>query len=198
MLCFSVRDASLLPPPSLMPASGIVYVPHSENDELAGEIYGTTYADEAFVRDALQRAGGDDRPYLRLRKALANEQDLYIVAADPDRDLAALRTFRRGPWGWVDVRRVANGSLDLQGWAASADDGAVERVDIELDGATHSCRTGISRPDVAAAFGDRRLRTRAGIPGAISGWAGAVRVTVSAVTARGERALLYTGDVAQS
>jgi hypothetical protein len=198
VLCFSVRDASLLAS-SLMPESGIVYAPHSENSELAGDIYGTTYADEAFVRDALRRASGDDRPYVRLRKALANEQDLYIVAADPNRDLDALKTFRRGPWGWVDVRRIANGTLELQGWAASPDDGLVERVDIELDGIVHSCRTTILRPDVAAAFGDRRL--------AYAGWefrrdlgadACSARIAVSAATARGERALLYTGDIADT
>ena len=199
VLCFSVRDGSLLPAPTLMPASGFVYAPHSENDELAGDIYGTAYADETFVRHALQRATGDDRPCVRLRKALANEQDLYVVAADPSRDLDALQTFRRGPWGWVDIRRISNGQIDLQGWAASLDDGLGRARRDRARWRRAPCRTTIPRPDVVAAFGDRRL--------ACAGWefrrelgAGArsARISVSAVTARGERALLYVGDVARN
>ena len=196
VLAFSVRDGSLLPDTTLMPASGFLYMPQSENADLATDVYGTTYADEVFVRGALHEATGDARPCRRLRKALANEQDLYVVAADPRRDLSALDEFRRGPWGWVDVRRLSAGGLHLEGWAASLDDGPVERVDIEVDGVTHACRTTIPRPDVAAAFGDRRL--------VHAGWAfrcdpgpatHAARVTVSARTARGEKALLYTGDI---
>jgi hypothetical protein len=133
---------------------------------------------------------------VRLPRALANEQDLYVVGGSRDRDLAALAGFRRGPWGWVDVRRIDDGELHLEGWAASLDDGAVDRVEIEIDGAREICRTSIARPDVAAAFGDARL--------ANAGWslrrrldanARSARVAVSARTARGEAALLYAGDV---
>lgn len=199
VLCFSVRDASLLADRSAMPSSGLAYARESENDGLAGEIYGTAYASERFVRDALRIAARDGRPYLRLPRALANEQDLYVVAGDPARDLAPLAAFRRGPWGWVDVRRLADdGSLHLQGWAASLDDGEVDAVEIDVDGVRHTIRTSIMRPDVAAALGDTRV--------ARSGWAlrcdvgdkRSVRVVASARTARGERALLYAGDVARA
>jgi SAM-dependent methyltransferase len=197
VLCFSVRDASLLPDVSTLPASGLAYARESENAELATDIYGTAYASEAFVRDALRVAARDERPYVRLPRALANEQDLYVVAGDARRDLAAFRAFRRGPWGWVDRREASSdGALDLQGWAASLDDGALDAVEIDVDGARHVCRTSIDRPDVAAAFGDERLLR--------SGWrfrtelargAREARVVVGARSARGERALLYAGPI---
>lgn len=197
VLCFSVRDASLLPDPSALPASGLAYARESENADLASDIYGTAYASETFVRSALRTAAGDERPYVRLPRALANEQDLYVVAGDPHRDLAPMRAFRRGPWGWVDVRHLSNdGVLELQGWAASLDDGAVEAVEIDIDGVLHAVRASIERPDVATAFGDDRL--------ARSGWAftcelagnvRTARVVVSARSTRGEGALLYAGSI---
>lgn len=195
VLCFSVRDAALLPGRDALPDSGLAYAAESENAGLATEIYGTAYASERFVRGALHAATRDDQPYVRLPRALANEQDLYVVAADPRRDLAPLRAFRRGAWGWVDVRSLSgDGSLSLQGWAASLDDGSVEEVEIEVDGVRYACRTSVERPDVAAAFGDDRL--------ARSGWSfrcdldvRSARVAVSARTARGEGALLYAGAI---
>jgi SAM-dependent methyltransferase len=196
VLAFSVRDTGLRPRGAELPSSGVLYAAESENANLATEIYGTTWAGEAFVRDAVRRAAGDDRASMRLPRALANEQDLYVVGGSRERDLAALAGFRRGPWGWVDVRRIDDGELHLEGWAASLDDGAVDRVEIEIDGAREICRTSIARPDVAAAFGDARL--------ANAGWslrrrldanARSARVAVSARTARGEAALLYAGDV---
>lgn len=197
VLCFSVRDASLLATGAQLPKSGFAYARESENADLATEIYGTAYASEAFVRDAVRAAAGDGRDCVRLPRALANEQDLYVVAGDARRDLAPLRAFRRGPWGWVDVRRLSrDGTLQLQGWAASLDDGAVDIVDIDVDGQLHACRTSIERPDVVAAFGDDRLLQ--------SGWAFQcelardardARIAVSARSTRGEAALLYAGSI---
>jgi hypothetical protein len=197
VLCFSVRDVALLPPGVDVPESGLLYSRDSENHELGADIYGTTYADEARVRRAVQRATGDARPVHRLRRALANEQDLYVVAADARRDLSALDGFRRGPWGWLDRRSLSSaGRLTLEGWAASLDDGTIEGVEIHVDDVCHDRRTGIARPDVADAFGDSRLGH--------AGWrfecdlgAGAVGafVVVSARSSRGERALVYAGQV---
>ena len=197
VLCFSVRDASLLPDASALPASGLAYARESENSDLATDIYGTAYASEAFVRDALQAAAGDARPYVRLPRALANEQDLYVVGGDARRDLAPLREFRRGPWGWVDIRSLSSdGTLDLQGWAASLDDGALDTVEIDIEGVRHRCHASIERPDVAAAFGDTRLlrsgwRFRSELARGVRD----VRVVVSARSARGEGALLYAGSI---
>jgi SAM-dependent methyltransferase len=196
VLAFSVRDAGLLPDSAGMPASGVLYSAESENANLATEIYGTTFASEPFVRDAVRRAAGDDRACVRLPRALANEQDLYVVGGSRERDLGALASFRRGPWGWVDIRSLESGELRLEGWAASLDDGAVDRVEIAIDGARETCRTSIERPDVAAAFGDARL-SNAGwaLRRGVGAEARSVRLTVSARTARGETALLYAGDI---
>ncbi|MET0229449.1 MAG: class I SAM-dependent methyltransferase [Rhodanobacteraceae bacterium] len=196
VLAFSVRDAGLLPHGSAMPHSGVLYTAESENAHLATDIYGTTYASEAFVRGAVRDAAGDDRACVRLPRALANEQDLYVVGGSRERELGALAGFRRGPWGWVDIRKIDRGELHLEGWAASLDDGAVDQIEIEIDGESAICHLSIARPDVAAAFGDARL--------ANAGWsmrhgldanARAARVAVSARTARGEAALLFAGDV---
>jgi len=196
VLAFSVRDAGLLPGGAAMPASGVLYAAESENANLATEIYGTTYASESFVRAAVRRATGDERACVRLPRALANEQDLYVVGGSRERTLDALASFRRGPWGWVDIRKIAGGALDLEGWAASLDDGTVDRVEIEIDGVRTTCRPSIARPDVAAAFGDARLGGAGwSLRHALHANARSARVAVSARTARGEAALLYAGDV---
>jgi SAM-dependent methyltransferase len=197
VLCFSVRDVALLPAGAASPEGGLVYSGDSENADLGSDIYGTTYADENRVRRSLHKATGDARPLHRLRRALANEQDLYVVAADAQRDLSALQAFRRGPWGWLDRRSLSNrGTLVLEGWAASLDEGVVEDVEIEIEGKLTHRATGIQRPDVSAAFDDVRLGH--------SGWrfecelgddVAEAFVVVSARTRRGERALLYVGTV---
>lgn len=196
VLCFSVRDASQLPAEVKMPEAGFLYATQSENAELDPAIYGTAYASESFVRDALARIA-PDIPCVRLPRALANEQDLYVVARAQDRDLSVVRKVRRGPWGWVDIRRLGwDGAIDVQGWAASLDDGTVERVQITLDGTRVDVRTGIARPDVAEALDDPRL--------AHSGWShqcalpartASVSLQVEALSEHGERALLYAGTL---
>lgn len=196
VLCFSVRDAALLPAGETLPAHGIAYAGRSENADLGADIYGTTYADEAFVRRAVHAASGDQRPLWRLPKALAHEQDVYVVAADPQRDLSALGAFRRGPWGWLDRRRLSRaGRLVLEGWAASLDDAAVESVEIEVDGRSCRCPTGIARPDVSAAFADARLANAGWRFECDIGSAQAARIAVSARTRQGETALLYVGTL---
>jgi SAM-dependent methyltransferase len=195
VLCFSVHDECLLPPDLSLPPEGIFYSPNSENRDLDPSIYGTTYVGEAFVQGAIARATGDDRPCFRIRKGLAHEQDIYIVASDAGRDLSALKGFRRGPWGWVDERRTGeSGELYLRGWAASLDDGVIQTVTISIDGTPHLCPTGRIREDVGRVFADDRLVTagwefRLALPSGRD----AVVVEVSAQTPADEIALLYTG-----
>ena len=197
VLCFSVRDSSLLTGNTLMPESGIVYETRSENADLDADIYGTAYASETFVAQSLRRALGHAQPYFRLRKALAQEQDLYIVAKDSARDLSGLREFRRGAWGWVDVRTLSSsGELRLQGWAGSLDGGVLESVEIVVNGTLHRCPIDVIREDVSEAFADDRQKK--------SGWdfrselgteTKQAWLQVTAQTARGERALLYVGAI---
>ena len=194
VLCFSVHDEVLVPPGDTLPASGLLFKPQSENAALDARAYGTTYVSEPYVRQAVRRATGTGHPCHRIRKGLAHEQDIYVVAADPARVLDALAGFRRGPWGWVDDRGVEGGTLHLRGWAASLDDGVLPVVDVRVDGVRHDCPTGLPRPDVRDAFADERLLG--------AGWAfrqpladaaAAPWVEVTAHTARGEAALLYAG-----
>lgn len=194
VLCFSVRDASQLPPGMTLPDSGLLYRGDSENADLDPDIYGTAWASEAFVRQAL--AG---QPYARLPRALANEQDLYVAAADPARDLSALSAIRRGPWGWLDRRRLdADGGLELEGWAGSLDDGPIDRVEIRFGSQARSVPCTIARPDVAQAFADPRLtqagwRCRLSWPGQAAQDAAAVNLEVQAVSRQDERIVLYAG-----
>ena len=149
------------------------------------------------MRRALRIATGDERPLRRLPRALANEQDLYVVAADLQRDLSGLAAFRRGFWGWLDRRDLSrSGELRLQGWAASLDKGTVASVEIDIDGRMHRCVTRIARPDVSTAFADARL-AHAGweLRCALDAGVRAVRIAVGARTTRGESALLYVGIV---
>jgi SAM-dependent methyltransferase len=197
VVCFSVHDECLLSPDEPLGQGGIKYVPMSEIEELDSRAYGTTHVSEAFVARAIGEAFGHARPnYVRLRRGLANEQDLYVVAKEAARDLAPLRAFRKGAWGFVDRFGCdAGGNFTMLGWAASLDDGPVDKVTVRLDdGAPLACTTGLARDDVAAVLRDPRLRT--------SGWSFAhpvgkpeVFVEVSAETAVGESALLYAGPV---
>ncbi len=178
-----------------MPESGILYYGVSETTPLADEIYGTTYVSENFVKRSIERATGPSQPYFRLQKALAHEQDLYVVARSSDISLARLSNFRRGAWGWADSCTLSNkGVLKLEGWAASLDDGVLDDVLVTVEGATFSCVTGLPRADVAAVFGDHRLNN--------AGWTltqvfahapQRVRICVEAKSRVGERALLFVG-----
>ncbi|MDZ7808842.1 MAG: hypothetical protein U5L11_00265 [Arhodomonas sp.] len=195
MLCFSVHDEALIPDGLQLPASGLLYGQGSENAELDPAIYGTTFVSEGFVRDAIGGAVGVDHPYWRLPKALAHQQDVYVVARDGSRDLSALSRFRRGPWGWVDEKGMdPQGVVSLRGWAASLDDGPLEEVEIRLGGRLHRVPVTDLRGDVAEAFHDERLRR--------SGWRfrhtlpPGTRKAYLEITARsreGEAALLFCG-----
>ena len=196
-ICFSAHDACLLPAGEEMPVEGISFRPFSENADLDGSSYGTTYVTEDYVRNAVRVACGDGFSYHRIPRGLAHEQDLHVIARHGELDLTVLGAFRYGPWGWVDERRFGpGGELFLRGWAASLDDGPVQEIDIRVDGVLHGCATGLPREDVQRAFDDPRL--------AGSGWvfslpldpqAESVLVGVTARDARGEAALLYAGIV---
>lgn len=199
VLCFSVHDACLLPEGHDFPEDeGIYFWPGSENQDLAATIYGTTYVNERFVAEAIHSAIGARHPYYRLPRALAHEQDIYVVASRPDTDLSILSNFRRGAWGWADERYVSeSGELYLRGWAASVDDGRLDFVDIRIDDEHFRIPTGtgISREDVGLFFNDSRMNT--------SGWEfrhqltpgdSPVKVVASASTSKFEKALLFAGQ----
>ena len=197
VLCFSTRDQALLSADKSMPESGILYYGVSETTPLADEIYGTTYVSENFVKHSIERATESAQPYFRLPKALAHEQDLYIVARSSEFSLAPLANFRRGAWGWADLCALSNkGVLQLEGWAASLDDGVLDDVLVTVEGTTFSCVTGLSRADVAVVFGDPRL-SNAGwtLTQVLANAPRRVRISIEARSRAGERALLFAGEL---
>ena len=197
VLCFSIRDQALLSPEKTMPESGFLYFSISEITPLADEIYGTTYVSEDFVKSAIARVTKATHPYFRLPKSLAHEQDLYVVARDSEISLAPLSGFRRGAWGWADLCTLSiDGVLQLEGWAASLDDGVLDDVTVLIDGSLLHCVTGLPRADVAAVFGDPRL-SHAGwtLTHLIAGAPSRVRICIEARSHAGERALLFSGEV---
>ncbi len=197
VLCFSVHDEVLLRDGATLSAEGFHYITLSENADLDESVYGTAWVSEAFVRAAVARALGEGYPVQRIRRGLANEQDIYIVSNARERKLDAVAQFRKGAWGWVDECRVSpEGEVYLHGWAASLDDGAIDGVEVLVDGEIHRCPTGLESEDVRLALTDDRLgccdwEFRHTLNGAL-----APLVEVRARSARGEAALLYLGRLA--
>lgn len=196
VLCFSTRDASLLAPPRTMPSSGFMFDLESEDVNLNIDIYGTTYVTPEYVREAARHAAGDDVALFRLPRCLANEQDLYVISMDRDRNLQHVASIRRGVWGWVDRRHLSEaGELHLEGWAASTDGEAGLTVEISVDGGVYNVQTGIRREDVGAALMDSSVSH--------AGWSFRHKIlqtgfpTPLLVTCRTANscALLYMGDL---
>ena len=200
ILCFSVRDESQAAPGAVIPELGVLFHPESENAQLDRTIYGTTYASEKFVAGVLRDVLGVGHTHTRLPKALAHEQDLYVVARDPARSLTALQGFRRGPWGWLDRKQLqSDGKIYLEGWAASLDDGPIDHVEISLGDRQFRCDTHKRRDDVCEVFKDPRMLN--------SGWEFRhdfgepmtdIAAEIAAVSVRGERALIYAGPIGAS
>jgi len=194
VLCFSVRDESQFG--GKMPAEGFVYRPESERIPIDSSIYGTAWASERYVRQAIASSISTPTECLRIPRALAMEQDLYLLydaersaPIHPDR-------FRRGPWGWVDrMRRSSDGRIRIEGWACSLDGSELDAVEVRIDDDTARIETGIARPDVADAFDNPALAhcgfefnatpAEPGAPGFVE---------VSAIC-QNERALLYAGPM---
>jgi SAM-dependent methyltransferase len=157
VLCFSARDERDLPPDIPMPHGGFHFSPVSENEPLDNSVYGTTWVTEAFVRRAIVEVAGEEFACFRIKRGLANEQDIYVVSKRRG-DLDRLTSFRKGAWGWVDECRVSEaGELYVRGWAASLDDGAIDFVTVTLDGRTYRCPTGLESDDVRRVLNDDRL-----------------------------------------
>jgi SAM-dependent methyltransferase len=191
VLCFSVHDEWELTEGRVMPPSGILFYPESENAGLSTAAYGTTYVAETYVHEAIGRAFGTGCSSLRIPRALAAHQDLYVAARGGNR-LSSLKV-EKGAWGWVDIITLAaSGDLYIAGWGASLDRGAIPGVEIRLDGVVHHCPTAIAREDLIPVVGDDR--------GGFKFYATVdsnreIFVEVSAEAAPNEVALLYAGKV---
>jgi SAM-dependent methyltransferase len=191
ILGFSVHDEWELPEGMVLPPSGILFHPESENAELSTTAYGTTYVTQAYVQGAIERALGAGCSSLRIKRALAAHQDLYVATRGGNR-LSGLEV-RKGAWGWVDRMTLsASGDLCIAGWGASLDRGAIGAVEIRLDGVAHHCPTLVLREDVLPIVGDDRcgFKFRTKINSKHEPF-----VEVSAEAGPDEVALLYAGTV---
>jgi SAM-dependent methyltransferase len=162
VLAFSVHDASVLPPGRQLPASGLLFEASSESASLAGAEYGSTWVSEGFVREAL-RALAPDSSALRIPKALANYQDLYVVVPEPRADFSGL-ALAGGIEAFVEhCDWTPPDRLDAQGWVADRVSG---RLPVEVRGLIDGevlarCGTFTPRPDVGAMFPVERVEAGA-------------------------------------
>ncbi|NBB69995.1 MAG: methyltransferase domain-containing protein [Alphaproteobacteria bacterium] len=193
-LCFSVHDEVLLPGEITMPANGLRYLAGSENADLDPAIYGTTFVTQAYVEHVVREQLGADVALERLPRLLAHEQDVYVLTV-PARDLSSLDGFRRGTRGWLDALRLdpAAGTVELVGWAGSLDATAFDHVEIRLGERLIRQPVGDPTPQVAEVLGHPGLAESGfsctlELPGTPAPW-----LSLSAVAADGERALIYCG-----
>ncbi len=130
---------------------GARFQPTSEIGELPGESYGTSWVDEAFVRQAASDAA-PGFACLRLPRALWSFQDVYVVCKKA--------SFRRPtvhePLGYLETaeRSIDSACLSLGGWARDPFGAGIARLRVRLDGTTvHEGPAESRRDDVGAYFG---------------------------------------------
>ncbi len=158
VLAFSVHDAAVLPPGLTLPPGGLRFVPESESGSLAAADYGSTWVSEELVRGAL-RAVAPAGSALRLPRALANYQDLYVAVAEPHADFSGLR-LTAAPQAFVEhCSWTPPDRLDIDGWVADRPTGSLPvEVRARIGGeVTGRCRDFSPRPDVAALFAAERV-----------------------------------------
>ncbi len=200
VLAFSVHDASVLPPGRQLPASGLLFDASSESGSLAGAEYGSTWVSEGFVREAL-RALAPDCSALRLPKALAHYQDLYVVVPEPRADFSGL-VLAGGVEAFVEhCDWTPPDRLDAQGWVADRVSG---RLPVEVRGLIDGevlarCGAFTPRPDVGATFPVERVeagawRLELRLPGSPPNFS--ARLRIEAVAADGCASTIFEGSVA--
>jgi hypothetical protein len=187
LLIFSVHDETLAPEPF----EGIHFVTTSESRVLDLADYGSTWVTEEWVR-AQVRSIGESFACVRLHRALADWQDVYVLSPSPIPQAPPRRT----PKGFVDSFVVTPDALRVGGWASSVVEKA-DRVELRLDDDVIAATRELgARPDVAAWLGSESALE--------SGWElviphSAIRslryqvVTISAFSREGHERILYLG-----
>ena len=161
VLAFSVHDAGVLPAERRMPDGGMLFEAASENTSLAADDYGSCWVTERFVRDAVREAAGEASA-LRLPRALANYQDLYVVVAEPRADFSALVVPREMQSFVEHCDLRLPDTLVIDGWVADRGFGALPvevraRLDSPAGAVAAATRDFVPRPDVAALFPVERV-----------------------------------------
>lgn len=145
LLIFSVHDETLAPER----VDGIYFATNSESRVLDTSEYGSTWVTEEWVR-AQVAAIDPSFTCVRLRRALADWQDVYVVSPAPIADPRPRRT----PKGFVDQFELEDDGVRLAGWATLGDAPA-DRIEVRLgDERIASTREFHPRPDVAAWLGN--------------------------------------------
>lgn len=78
ILIFSAHGPSCMADPNQMPSSGFLYLNMSESKSHSFNDYGTTYATDDFVRNAVKEETGST-VLLEIPKGLWSYQDVYVV-----------------------------------------------------------------------------------------------------------------------
>jgi SAM-dependent methyltransferase len=189
LLIFSVHDESIAPDR----VDGIHFAANSESRVLDTNEYGSTWVTEGWVREQVA-AIDPSFACVRMARALADWQDVYVISPSPIDDPRPRRT----PKGFVDQFEITEEGVRLAGWATLVD-AQVERVDVRLgDGVVASTREFHPRPDVAAWLG------AAGAPD--SGWELVIPhdrirsfryevATVSALAPGGQERIFFLGTI---
>ena len=200
VLAFSVHDSEMVNA-SLMPADGYLFVPQSESRVLNADLYGTSYAANEFVVDAIRKAFGADVFIRCLPKGLCRAQHLYIASRDPTRRVESIPP-GADLVGYVDTCALAQGGqLQVTGWAACHDPAdPVEWVTLEIDGVPIAqSATQSLRPDVAAAFANPAF-ARSGFDvrlGIHEPFSDKRLLQVTAQTLRGARDVLFVSQLSE-
>jgi hypothetical protein len=131
LICFTVRlDYSNVGKGyrGEMPPSGILFNPQSESDVLASEVYGATVVTESYVEDAIRRNIGEDVDIVCFKKAMYENQDLYIVSRKPRMDLRDLK-LKIAPICSFSSFQESEDGIDVWGWAVDVDpSGGIQNV----------------------------------------------------------------------
>lgn len=145
LLIFSVHDETLAPEKF----EGLHFVTTSESRVLDLADYGSTWVTEEYVREQVATIGAD-WACVRLHRALADWQDVYVISPAPIENAHPRRT----PKGFVDSLVQTPDALRLGGWASAVVEKA-DRVELRLDDEVIvSTRDLGPRPDVAAYLGN--------------------------------------------
>ena len=190
LLIFTVHDESISPHRF---EGGISFESRSESRVLDVDDYGSTWVTEGYVREQVA-AIGEHFACVRMPRALAEWQDVYVISPSPIPNAAP----RRVPKGFVDQMDVSADGVRLRGWATAVT-GRADRVEVRLDDdVVATTRDFAPRPDVAAWVGVETATD--------SGWEVVVPhasirsfryqvATISAFTPEGDERILYLGTL---
>lgn len=159
VLVFSVHDEVL----DLLDATwedGFAFIAANEVAALDTEQYGTNFTTEAFVRDQIAHAIGEEgADAIRLPRALCFNQDVWVLTRGES--TSAPLVYENGPNGALDWLEVDGRNFYLSGWVADtgfaapdAPSHAIARVEVRFsDGTVVDADQELPRPDIAIHLG---------------------------------------------